>query len=168
MPRSYAYKYNAQIRWYLNRLIRGQSYDDIDAAYRAKFPNEGPVELGLVRQEAIAMQVISGRMSMLTGDMPLSTVLAGKTPPADVTYVNARITYYAVSDPTDESLWQYREVQWRGPWDTPFDEIMADLEDQGEAIMSRAFGESPRLEMPVDMFPPVIDSTPWFPHPEQE
>jgi hypothetical protein len=162
------YDLNSIIRWYAYHLSRGESYDGIDIQFYRRYPGFGPVELGLVRQEAIQVRAIAERTAMLLPTSQLRDILSGTAPPGDSTYINARVKIGKknVRDEDQEIIW--REVQWRGSWDTTWHDILDYLDNAANELLrlyaTLGLGDIKGL----DILSVTIDSSVWFQHPQQQ
>jgi hypothetical protein len=85
-------------------------------------------------------------------------------PPAESTYVNLKVPLNAI-DKDGNVLWQeWREIQWRGSWDVTKEEIDKLAKERASEI-ARNTPAPPAMGWTIGDL--VLDSTIWFPHPQQ-
>lgn len=104
------------------------------------------------------------KTKFLRPDDPLRKILGGLTPPGSNTYINARVPFFRLPRTKDDKAETWREVQWRGSWDDPWEAILAYMQgvaDSLQSIMYSTYGSD------YDIGELVIDSTIWFQHPQQ-
>lgn len=158
------YSLNVIARWASYHLARGTDAAELTKVAASRFPGVAASDVQASIQEGLHILEVTDRIRVLDPRLPLRTILAGETPPSDSVFVNARVTLVERNTRGKVVGRAYREVQWRGSWDVPYEAVIADLASRGQAIAKYKY--VPGLGV-IEVESIEIDSTIWFPHPSQ-
>lgn len=155
---------NSIIKYAAFYLGKGKSLDMVGQMTLKRHPGVDPQVIAESVANARELLDLKQKTELLRPADPLSKILGGLTPPGTQTYINAKVPFYRLPRQPEDKASDWREVQWRGSWDDPWEAILAYLQGRADQLLSQmyvAFG------VDYDIGELVIDSTIWFQHPEQ-
>lgn len=117
------YWMNALARFIAWFVKAGRSLVDILDKLRFRFPDLSDAQFSQGYAMAERAVRVGENISLLPPNAPIRQALMGQIPPAERTYINARVAITFA----DGTVF-YRTLQWRGSWDTTRGAIQDELE----------------------------------------
>lgn len=158
------YSLGALDRWTAYYVGKGQTLPQIQAKAITRFGTIDPAMIEASYVRAVNIVTRSKNWNLLQPDKPLRSILGDTEPPADSTYINFKAPLNAIDKQGNVIGQQWREIQWRGGWDITKAEIMQMVNERASEIV-RNTPAPPAVGWNVGDI--VLDSTIWFPHPQQ-